>query len=554
MLALLGATGSYDHASREFTFDVTAASASSSISQQAGIQFDMGSLTKVTTEDLANLTSSGETALTVGFVMRPLGENSSGQPFTLVADVAAGTGTALSGLNRGAGVPLEAGLSDLQVELSDGTIFEVNLDGATNIGQVLQKLNAASPGSLAFESMLNEDADGLQLVDRTDGSGTFQVTPINESVAAISLSINDIGDAGDVEGEFVIVGGALHRDTLSDHFFIRDGSLSVSTTVDVPTITGPATGAPNPQFGFVDVDVTGGSANSSGAPMSLIVTLTDPGTQADDNRATLRELFEGTNDLGRLIGAADISGEISAAFQIRPDVATLNAVGISDLSPAQFSFDMDLASASPEMGSLDPSVNNAVYRLLKSHEHVTGGDITSALDQLSTYLHATESLQELGSALPPIDQPLGPSVGVGAEFDNEFEGLKAAQPNSLQSVLAQLPVGTSLTFDDSASPALRFDVDLSSMLVSQLPLNLDLTSLGVDLNSAGLQSVPRLVDSASMDPFSASTANLLDLIATVSLHADLGVDLLESDRSDIVSIRHNFRFLFVYVERRRSEF
>lgn len=139
---------------------------------------------------------------------------------------------------------VEPGVNDIQIELSDGTLFEVNLDGATNMGRVLQLLNAASPGASAFEAMLNEDVDGLQLVDRTGGPEIFEATAVNESVAVFSLAVNKSGDPSDVEGELVIVGDTLHRDTLSDHFFLRDGSLNVVTTVDVPTFTGPATNAP----------------------------------------------------------------------------------------------------------------------------------------------------------------------------------------------------------------------------------------------------------------------------------------------------------------------
>jgi len=422
-------------------------------------------------------------------------------------------------------VTVEPGVNDIQIELSDGTLFEVNLDGATNMGRVLQLLNAASPGASAFEAMLNEDVDGLQLVDRTGGPEIFEATAVNESVAVFSLAVNKSGDPSDVEGELVIVGDTLHRDTLSDHFFLRDGSLNVVTTVDVPTFTGPATNAPQPQFGFVEIDVVGGSTGSVGAPMTFSVTLTDPATQAADNRATMRELFEDIDELSPLIDTAVLTGNIAATLQIRPDVSTLNAVGISNISPAEFTFDIDLSSATPDMGTLDSTINNPVYRLLNANEHVSGDDVAAALDDLSAYLHASEMHDELGSALPAIDKPLGPSVGIGDVFDTAFNTLRTDSPESLQSTIAQLPANSAITFDDTANPTLRFDLDVASALASQLPLNLDLTTLGVNLGSFGLQNVPRIVDSASMDPFSTLTANLLDLISTVNFNVDLGVDL-----------------------------
>ena len=75
MLGPLGISGSYNHASREFLFDVTASSAAVATSEQAGIQFDIGSLTQITTDDTADLTSNSQSTLSVGLVMRPLGEN-----------------------------------------------------------------------------------------------------------------------------------------------------------------------------------------------------------------------------------------------------------------------------------------------------------------------------------------------------------------------------------------------------------------------------------------------------------------------------------------------
>src|SRR5262249_30272315 len=141
--------------------------------------------------------------LTVGILLRPLGQGAA-----LTRD------SALSGLQDGRGIQFAAGgKADLHVTLRDGTGVDISLGGATTIGAVLDKLNAAAPGKL--KAAIGATGLGITLTDATTGTSAFVVSALNGSSAAAQLGILGVGDASGT-----IQGTSLSGASLADNIFV----------------------------------------------------------------------------------------------------------------------------------------------------------------------------------------------------------------------------------------------------------------------------------------------------------------------------------------------
>jgi flagellar hook-associated protein 2 len=106
----------------------------------------------------------------------------------------------LTMLNDGNGVRSKDAVDDFRVTRRDGTTFDVDLEGAATIGDVIDKIDTASGGDVT--ASVNSDGTGLQLVDTsTDNGFTLQVTALNSSQAAADLGI--LTTDGDGDGTLV---------------------------------------------------------------------------------------------------------------------------------------------------------------------------------------------------------------------------------------------------------------------------------------------------------------------------------------------------------------
>ncbi len=112
------------------------------------------------------------------------------------------------------GVNPEAGKDDFAVHLKDGTVFNVNIDGAVVVADVIEKIEQAAAGAglsvgrpgdagTDFNIGLATEGNGLQLEDQTTPApdGRFRIEQLGQSLAAL-----DLGIAMDVGDESVMVG------------------------------------------------------------------------------------------------------------------------------------------------------------------------------------------------------------------------------------------------------------------------------------------------------------------------------------------------------------
>ena len=110
------------------------------------------------------------------------------------------TTTQLSDFNFGFGVSTDPGKDDFSVELHDGSSFAVSLEGATTVGQVLDRVRQAAvdaglsvgqpgDGGTDFNLGLVTNGNGMQFDDNTTGTGDFRVISLGTSQAAANLGI-----------------------------------------------------------------------------------------------------------------------------------------------------------------------------------------------------------------------------------------------------------------------------------------------------------------------------------------------------------------------------
>jgi len=104
-------------------------------------------------------------------------------------------GTLLSEMNDGRGVPTVPGSADLIVQAKDGTRFEVNLDDARTVQDVIDAINAAAAAAgTAVSASLATTGNGIRLVDETGGGGAFSVERANMSYAIDALGLDHSTD------------------------------------------------------------------------------------------------------------------------------------------------------------------------------------------------------------------------------------------------------------------------------------------------------------------------------------------------------------------------
>lgn len=110
--------------------------------------------------------------------------------------------TALTSLNDGRGVRTTSTGAEFSVTTRDGSTFNIELDAARTLGDVLNAINTLSGGKIKAE--VGTSGQGLKLIDNTTGGSTFAVAALNSSLAA-----KDLGLLGQTASSGVITGKTI---------------------------------------------------------------------------------------------------------------------------------------------------------------------------------------------------------------------------------------------------------------------------------------------------------------------------------------------------------
>lgn len=111
--------------------------------------------------------------------------------------------TPLSSLNNGRGVRIEDGVTDLLITAKNGNSFEVNLDGLTTVGEVIDAINVeATTAGVGMTASLAGAGSGITLTDSSGGTGF-----ISAGRANLSYAVDDLGLTGTVPDPETVLAG-----------------------------------------------------------------------------------------------------------------------------------------------------------------------------------------------------------------------------------------------------------------------------------------------------------------------------------------------------------
>ncbi len=98
--------------------------------------------------------------------------------------------TQLSTLNFGKGVEILEGEPDLRITAKDGQTFDVNLDGANTVGDILTLINtAAETAGISVKASLATVGNGFLITDDTGGDGLLNIGRADTR----SFAVDDLG-------------------------------------------------------------------------------------------------------------------------------------------------------------------------------------------------------------------------------------------------------------------------------------------------------------------------------------------------------------------------
>ena len=391
-LSSLISNPNYDSATRQLTFEINYNEILAPLIADLSFDFEVGDFVGLSSDAMVTLTPSVQGTFRLGIDMRPLGAGDEALAIT--------PATLLSDLNNGMGIlDVDAGSGDdVEITLRDGTVVQVRFDGESNLADVLDALDDASPDLSAELYEVDGITTGIELTDTSVGESVFAVKPIGDSLAGLGLGI--LGKAEGTEdesGPAVITGLALHGDTIAHHVFVEEiaGAPIATGTVQLANNDFSATA----NLGFTEVTITGGrildAAGTVGVdvPSNVVASVGLP-----QPKMTLADLFAAldANADAASAAVADFVGSIH--FEL-PTIGLLDddGDGVEDEQSATL-----VGSITDLSGDLVAQISGAVDAVLARLSKVDAGDI---LDGLKDGLADLLSIDGLTIPILNIDLP-----------------------------------------------------------------------------------------------------------------------------------------------------
>jgi flagellar hook-associated protein 2 len=263
-----------------------------------------------------------------------------------------GNSTRISSLRDGRGLSFITG-NDFSVTLRDGSTLNVESNPVripTTVGQLVANINAANPAKL--EARISADGNGLELIDKTSGSGSF---------LASGYLADQLGFTG-ADGSTGTLSGARIQSTLNGPLLSSlkggtgigtPGSISITnrsgitTTVDLSgssslrdvldrinsSNAGVTASLNRSRTGLVLQDVTGSQTNnlvvsdadSNNTATKLGIAINDARNSIDSNSLAFQFVSDGT-DLSKLNQGRGIRG---GSFTITNSAGLTKTVNVS---------------------------------------------------------------------------------------------------------------------------------------------------------------------------------------------------------------------------------
>ena len=467
----------------------------------------------------------------------------------LTFDVTAST--PLADLRQGQGIRFATG-DDLAIELSDGTTFNVDFNGAsgpalpptgTTIQDVIDFLNQVDPAKLSAALT----SEGIVVTDLTAGAGNFAITDAAGATTASDLGLVQSTAGDTIAASYVtqplrgvsldsIAGGTGVSGLTSLNITLSDGSTA---TVDVSaaTTTSEVLDAINgsglsliaklndARTGYRLRDVTGGSGNFSI-------------TSADGTAASLGIEFDGaekivvgknvrrqTVDTSTLL--ADLNqgdGIVGGSFQIKDSNGFTGAVNLT-------------VEGITTVGELIDSINGLNISVTASLNDNGDGIVVVDTAGGSQSLTISDTgngtaAADLGIAGTAVDQIVGGS-NVSAISGSQSDRVQIDAEDSLADIVSKINSDgrygdASITQNDDGSFSLRLRSRLGGE-AGRLAINTDGFDLGLRTSSRGEDALIAVSSENGLSRFLTSSDGVFDLTELGASAATISDNTLLSD-------------------------
>ncbi|MEM7311507.1 MAG: LamG-like jellyroll fold domain-containing protein, partial [Planctomycetota bacterium] len=328
---------------------------------------------------------------------------------------------------------------DFEISLEDGTLFQVNLDGARTVGDVMSAIEAATGG--AIEVAIDE----ARLV--LSGAQKFSVNALMDPVTQVlSTAARELGIAGhssepEPGNSAVLEGLPLHGDSLLEHFYINTevagscgGNVCLTGLIAADDVNLQAA------LGILDVGVIGGSA-----AMQLSSSI---GFEDSDGRLTLSELI-GSDGFGKLeITPFVLEGQ--AHLPVTSSVLT--AIASANDEPA---FDISIfADSAQPIPQITYETNADFDNLLAGFSSFSMESVISALRGFVDLIQSSD-IEALNAEIPLVGKSVGDAIGLADDLLAAAQQLAAGpdlgQLRSLHAELEDVLGRTNLPAEQSAA-------------------------------------------------------------------------------------------------------
>jgi Ca2+-binding RTX toxin-like protein len=361
--------------------------------------------------------------LTLGVDLTPLGRG-----FVLTS------ATTLASLNANAGVRTNGtSAADLQITLTDGSSFTVDLDGASTVQNVIDRIQSASAGKVrvVIDPTSQAGLDVIQVSPAAAGtSATLGIASVNGSHAAEDLGIaransvaglgtftdQSTGGAQDPTGTSqlsttTITGLPLSGDSLAKHFFIQSTTFTATVDGNASQVNASA------NLGAVALQMVNGSG-----------TIHVQGSVALQNATTLQQLadaLKGVTPLSSLVSST-VAGNAHIELPLQLKVPL---PGVTLPTGAKVVVDWsDVTDPSKLSVTVNPALNLG---------NLTMQPVLQALANLEQFIH-DQGAALLSVQIPGLGHSIGDVVNPAAALSAALNAMKQIPPATIDELVSRL--------------------------------------------------------------------------------------------------------------------
>ena len=350
--------------------------------------------------------------------------------------------TLLRTLNDGSGVNIHEVGDVLTIQLADNSEVEVDVSGATTLGNIVDAINESEGGKVTAAIV---DGNRLALTDLTSGSGTLQVTSTGS--LASDLGLTESAVAGTLTGRRLVAGlsDTLISSLNGGQGYEALGSINITDRAGNPAVA---------------VDLS--SAETLGDVVSLINASGANVTAAINNSRSGIVLKDSSGGSGNLaIASADATQSAEAlGIAIDDSVASVDSGSLNRQTVSASTSLEDFGGTGVTLGSFRITDSNGAEGVVKLNtvgsEAETVGDVIDAINALATNVEAR--INGTGDGIEIVDLAGGTGTLTVADLGSG-------------SSAADLRIAGTAVVNDAEQQVIdgrtRLEVDLSTLEVSE---------------------------------------------------------------------------------------